>query len=823
MSAIDQRSSDQKHYWDLWHGDDYSILVRHLQQEDAERSSLASLTATAGLKSATEAYFLFLELQAGLGCIRILGHNADELQGRLDWCSLVMGMWVERMSIGPAMNEWMSIMESWQFIIENTASMAICFALRPGDTQGMALDEGGSDTISSRVLSSASDYMVNHDRKLVRSVVKAARSREWNLPLEHDRPFHKMIAHLRSSIHKDHPRRMLRQQRRRGIEASHFERFVTDIEKEAQALLGFLSSEERENLEHGFVRLIKATLASRVNMCNLRYLRICQKVLSQWLSSDHTLRSGAEEEFQEQVQEAFYKIATRRSYWFLGHEPELPIDKDLSEVLALGADVNGNLHHRTGSILYDIASSNCPIDSFRALVAAGALYSPRNNSEHDGASPLHAAAGANNTDVIAFLLDRGLHSFEIDINARDRRNYQTPLHYAARHSDVEAIDMLLQQPGIDIDARDHQGLTPFLLAASEGAIVAMSRLLRTKKVDCHRLTVWGGENALHLAANCPKSNSLSYVLRHVRNVNDKGRAGNTPLHRAVAINSSPNISILLKHGADPSITDEYGFTPFAFACEGRYLGPMKLLLRASHGRVEPFAKPVGSPCIFSDDDSHLHFSPVTLILHNVRTAGKRTMAHARLALKIVLAAKPDLEVRDSKGRSVLSKVIETIDSGMIQALLHAGSDVNSRDNEGKSILHKAIRAIDGVALKILLRAGADVDSQDNEGNTPMHEMLGGGISNLEMPKMLKMLLEFGANPEIKNRAGEDPVTANRKLHGEETWQVDAAFIIREHKMKIANARKALAKAKKQENKRLPSPKRPWPSNPFSALTLEGED
>ena len=787
MPAIDDSFDDRRDNCVLWPEDDYSKIVRYFQQEAAERGSLTSLTATAGLKSATEAYFFFLELQAGLGCIRILGHNVDELRGRLDWCSLVLGMWVRRKSIGPAMKEWMSIMESWRFIIENTAFMAICFALRPGATEREAVDEGGSDTISSRVLCTASNYMESRDQRLVRWVVKAARSRDWSLPLEHDKLFGKMIDHLKSSIEKDHPRRMLREQRRRGIEASHFEEFVADVEKEAQALLGFLSSEERGNLERCFVRLMRATLASRVNHGNLGYLRICQKVLSQWLSSDHTLRSGVEARFQEQVQEIFHGIATRRSLGFLGHEPEFPIDKDLSEVLALGADVNGDghLYYGTESILYDIAAANCPINSFRALVAAGALY--RNNSEHHGASPLHAAALANNTDVIAFLLDRGLHSFEIDINARDRRYSQTPLHYAARRSNIEAIDMLLQQPGIDIDARDNEDCTPFLLAAGEGGIVAMSRLLRTKKINCYQLTNWDGQNALHLAAKCAKSNSLSYVLRHVRNVNAKGWNGTTPLHKAVEINSSPNISILLKNGADPSTMDDEGFTPFARACEARHLGPMKVLLRASHGLVEPLAKPVEADFgNTSYDGSHLHSSPVTLILPDLRTAGKKRVAHVRLALKIILAAKPDLEVRDPIGRSVLSKVIETIDTCLIQDLLHAGVDVNS---------------------------------QDNEGNTPMHKLLGPWFSDVET---LKMLLEFGANPDIKNHAGEDPVTANLVPHGK-TWKVDAASIIRAHKVKIANARKALAKAKKRENRRLPSPKRPRPSNPFSALTLEGED
>lgn len=817
MPVIDEGSYDTDDRILLGHEDNYSEVIRHFRQKTM-KSGVNSLMSMTGLQSATEAYFFFQELQAALASIRILGLNVDELWCRLDWCSLIMGMWVRRKGHrgGHSMDKWMSIMESWQFIIESTASMAVCFALPSGHTQRVALYDDKRNVTSDRMFRAASCYgnSSEEDKKLMVSVLKAARLHDWSIPLRHDRPFRTMIARARSTLEKDFSKRMLLQQRRRGIEASEFEEFVADIEKETYVLLGFLTSEEKEDLGLAFVRVFEATLSVPAPSCDIRYLQVCQKIRSQWLSSDETLQERVGESFQKQVQETFYSIVTRKPSKY-DNKPMIPIDKDLSDVLALGADIRGDLEGTTNPILHVIASLNCPLRSFKTLITAGAPYT--NDPKYD-ATPLHAAAGANNIDVMAFLLDRRLHSFAVVLNLSDEEG-QTALHWAARNCCTEAVDVLLRQSGINIDVEDRRGFTPFLLAAKHGGVAVMSRLLQTKNVNCYHLTHWY-ENALHFAAD-RDDNSLSYVLRYVKNVNARSESGKTPLHNAVEQNSGRNVSILLRNGADPSIVDDHCFTPFARACQEHHLGPMKLFLKDSRSLVELFSSPHESFGCRYGDDSFEHPSPVTLVHYDLQGAGKLRLARIHLALKIILAVKPNLEVRDREGRSVLSKVIKNLNAPILQDILRAGADVSSRDYSGKSILHKAIKAEDANMLQILLRAGAgtDVNSQDHNGNTPMHKLLGRYFGNVEK---LRILLEWGADPDIKNDYGEDPVTANLERR-DELWSQDPRPIIREHRLQLVKARKALAKAEKRKHRRFPLPKRPKLSNPFSALTLEGEE
>ena len=670
MPAIDEGSFDTDDERLLRQEDDYRKIILHFRKK-VKKGRVLSLTSIAGLESATEAYFFFQELQARLAPIRILGNNADELWCRLDWCNLILGMWVRRKGFesGRSMEEWMSIMESWKFIIESTASMDICFGLPSGDSQRVALNEDEPNATSHRMLRTVWCYrnITKDDEKLVNWVLRAAQLHEGTISLRHDRPFRSMMAHLRGTLEEKTPEEMLLQQRRRGMEASDFEEYVADIEQETHLLLGFLTAEEKEDLEFAFVRILKAVVSDPVAKQDVRYLQICQKISSEWLSGNEMLQSEVDKIFHQQVQETFGHIVTRNPHdW--DNVPAPPVDKDLSDVLALGANIRGELYGTTDSILHVIASRNCPLSSFKALIAAGAPY--KNDSDY-GASPLYGAAGANNTDVIAFLLDRGLHTFAVDINDRDWRG-RSALHWAAHNCCTDAIDMLLQQPEIKYDAKD-----------------------------------------------------------------------------------------------------QHSFTPLAHACHQRHLGPMKRLLRDPRSLTELVSSSIESFRCRYASDRRKYLSPITLVLQGLQGTSKRRLTDVNLALMIVLAAKPDLEVRTPDSELYLDRVINAINTRMLQDISSAGADLSSRDYDGKSFIRRAIKAVDGDIQQELLRVGIDVTSQGYKGKTSMHELLRRWF--LEVEK-LRMLLGWGTSPDIENHYGEDPVTAKLMRHDETRKQAPTLII-----------------------------------------------
>lgn len=84
-------------------------------------------------------------------------------------------------------------------------------------------------------------------------------------------------------------------------------------------------------------------------------------------------------------------------------------------------------------------------------------------------------------------------------------------------------------------------------------------------VNQHRLD---GEAPLHLAARAGNCEAIEILLDHGADVNVFDDYGNTPLHRAIRsepLEESPAAKLLLSHGAALEPRDEWGFTPVMLA------------------------------------------------------------------------------------------------------------------------------------------------------------------------------------------------------------------------------------------------------------------
>lgn len=98
--------------------------------------------------------------------------------------------------------------------------------------------------------------------------------------------------------------------------------------------------------------------------------------------------------------------------------------------------------------------------------------------ENDEWNCLHYGCRANQTEIVKFLLEKGANKSHI-LNGIDNHGC-TPLQIAG-HSDVEIVELLLQQPGIEVAIRDADGDTPLSQAAWDDNHEVMLRLLTSDK------------------------------------------------------------------------------------------------------------------------------------------------------------------------------------------------------------------------------------------------------------------------------------------------------------------------------------------------------
>nr|QGW67307.1 secrectory protein [Plasmodiophora brassicae] len=99
--------------------------------------------------------------------------------------------------------------------------------------------------------------------------------------------------------------------------------------------------------------------------------------------------------------------------------------------------------------------------------------SPGSPSPSSG-NVLHQAAYEGEEAVVALLLDLP----GINVNARDSMG-RTPLHYAARHGHENVVEMLLNAPGVDVSAADNSNESP-LVWAQQGGHSTIVELLEAK-------------------------------------------------------------------------------------------------------------------------------------------------------------------------------------------------------------------------------------------------------------------------------------------------------------------------------------------------------
>lgn len=803
-------------------------------------SKVASLTALTGRHLIQEASCFFEELQADLSSINIHGDNVDELWCLLDWHRYILAVWSEQARNASTVSEkkWINVKESWETIIQATVSLNLRYAFPSKEDQRSTL-LASTDSLSFEKSLHSSRYdgvLPKQDQIMIESIVKATCEDAWATPLFHETAFSGLIdsvidtrAETGSSV-KDEMKRGSS-----SIQSVEFMKFIQVLHGEIKLLIASSPAEEQDGLYAALSRAFRKALSDNEANKNTRSLHFFHSLTTSWPLNKQASQLAIDEIFQTRVQDLFGSMISP-SYCEQSHRSAPYSVEDLQQIIALGADVRGEVDGRNDCTLWAAAGSESSIDLFKALVHAGAPYTTEPNSN---CSPLQAAACAGRLDIVAFLVTRGQHHFDIDINARDHEG-RTALYAAADGCYESIIDLLFQQPNIDLDLQDHYGYTPFLWTVRNTdakrleKYSAIRRFIRNKSVDCNLATDYTRDmanNALHLAA-MSRDAALKIIVKHVRGINAQNFDGGTPLHKAVECNSKPNIEILLKHGADPTIVDKNGLTPLLLACEKRYLGPMELLLSLPHSLSDQCPAPIRkSDDMYSSSRSDLrdHWSPVTLVLRDIAEAGKKKRAHIRLALKTLLAAGADLEVRDGEGRSVLSRVIKFIDRDMLQDLLQAGADVNSQDDKGKSVLNRAMKSVNMDEMHLLLQPGTDVNLRDNAGRTPLYRLFKN--SNVNQEKAI-LLLERGADPDIQDINGRAAVPANWERRHKRRYEslievirqcrVDRIRRQREKSLQ-ALAQQTKTYATRQKQKENEKRKSHSASNPFSILTVEGEE
>lgn len=93
----------------------------------------------------------------------------------------------------------------------------------------------------------------------------------------------------------------------------------------------------------------------------------------------------------------------------------------------------------------------------------------------------------------------------------------------------------------------------------------------------------------------------------------------------------------------------------------------------------------------------------------------------------------------------------------ITRMLDGGVDINIQDRNGSTALHLSVNSPTTKMMKFLLQHGANPSIQDNRGEITLHHLFNGGMAEKKALERAKTLLNAGADLTIKNNEGRTPI------------------------------------------------------------------
>jgi ankyrin repeat protein len=179
-----------------------------------------------------------------------------------------------------------------------------------------------------------------------------------------------------------------------------------------------------------------------------------------------------------------------------------------------------------------------------------------------------------------------------------------------------------------------------------------------------------------------------------------GIYGTTPLHAATVAGCADVVELLIKAGADVNSRDNLGKIPLHYA--------------AIKGNVE--------------------------------------------IIKRLIAAGSDVNAEENEdGKTPLHTALIMTKEEAALELINAGADIAKADRQGRTPLHLAARKCLVRVVEELLRRGAPVNARDADGNTPLHHAVEYCDDYILRKKIISLLLDSGADVEIRNKKGLTPL------------------------------------------------------------------
>lgn len=183
------------------------------------------------------------------------------------------------------------------------------------------------------------------------------------------------------------------------------------------------------------------------------------------------------------------------------------------------------------------------------------LAAPVMAANADTVEDFFRAVANDNADGVRRYLQDGLNP-----NVTEKYRGNNGLIVALFEGSANVFDVLLNAPGIDVDAKANNGNTALMIAAYKGKLPAVLALL--KKGAAVNRADW---TPLHYAAAGGRDDIVRLLLEKGAEIDARSPNRTTPLMIAAYEGHDSTVKLLLERGANIMLTNESGMSPIDYA------------------------------------------------------------------------------------------------------------------------------------------------------------------------------------------------------------------------------------------------------------------
>ena len=393
----------------------------------------------------------------------------------------------------------------------------------------------------------------------------------------------------------------------------------------------------------------------------------------------------------------------------------------------------------------------CANGNLRQMNALFKCGFPVNCINTDGSNLLHILAKTEHVKVLIEIAGRAPYL----INARNNQ-HQTPLHIAAGNGNVAMVEKLLE-PKAETDIVAQSKGTPLhVAAAAEGGNVDVIQEPISRKCDVDA-TDENNCTPLHSAAAKGKTEAAVELIKHGASKDIVAGTFGTPLHHAAGHGHLTTLRALLEHGCSLDTLATNGRTVLHHAAVG--------------GNVAVIQQFISKRCdVGATDEKNctpLHLAAakgntkavVELIKHGASkdivagafgTPLHQAAGHGHLTtLRVLLEHGCSLDTLATNGCTVLHHAALGGNVAVIQELISRKCNVDTTDEKNCTPLHLAAAKGKTEAVVELIKHGASKDIVAGAFGTPLHQAAVGGHLTT-----LRTLLEHGCSLDILATNGQ---------------------------------------------------------------------